>query len=105
MASWLTILDRMLRKLFRRRVWLVLAWLAAACPAAAQQKELTLDDIYGVTNRVNFNGTPVPAFAWIDGEHYAWARPGADRGLVEWMSVDAASGAASPLFDAARLES
>src|SRR5512141_1417208 len=91
----------MVRKLFRRRFWAVVAWLLAmAAPAAAQQKLLTLDDIYGVTTRVNFSGTPVPAFAWIDSDHYAWPRP-AGGGLVDWMSVSASSGATAPLCGSA----
>jgi dipeptidyl-peptidase 4 len=90
-------------------VWVALAWLAAVCPAAAQQKLLTLDDIYGVTTRVNFSGAPVPAFTWIDREHYAWPRPSANRAVVEdalvdWLSVNAETGAATPLFDADKAE-
>src|SRR4051794_5909429 len=84
---------------------LVAALVLFSLPLVAQQKLLTLDDIYGTTNRVNFSGTPAPAFVWIDGDHYAWPRPGAERGLADWMSVDAATGSASPLFDAARAES
>jgi dipeptidyl-peptidase-4 len=86
-------------------------WLAAltivlvtAAPAA-QQKSLTLDDIYGPTGRVNFSGAPAPTIEWIDGDHYAWARPaGEGRGTIDWMTVTAASGIAAPLFDAARAE-
>src|SRR5205085_2137819 len=62
-----------------------------------QQKQLTLDDIYGVASRVNFDGTPVPAFAWIDGEHYAWPRPAGGGGLAEWMSVSADTAATTML--------
>ncbi len=86
----------MRRKLFRRGLWLVAACLLAPPPLSAQQKLLTLDDIYGVDARVNFGGTPVPAFSWIDADHYAWPRPGADRGMVEWLSVNAETGAAAP---------
>lgn len=79
--------------------------LVTAAPAA-QQKLLTLDDIYGPTNRVNFSGAPAPAIEWIDGSHYAWARPAADgRGAVDWMNVSADTGVTAPLFDAARAES
>ena len=95
----------MVRKLFRHSVWLAIAWLSTAVPASAQQKMLTLDDIYGPAARVAFSGTPAPAFAWIDGDHYAWPRPTADRGVVDWMSVNAATGAATPLFDAGKAES
>src|SRR5215470_12217477 len=72
--------------------------------AAAQERLLTLDDIYGLTGRVNFSGTPPPQFTWIDGGHYAWPQPESDRQLVDWMSVVAASGETSPLFDAARAQ-
>src|SRR5262249_5104231 len=78
--------------------------LVTAVPAA-QQKQLTLDDIYSPTNRVNFSGEPAPTIAWIDGTHYAWARPSSDgRGAVDWLNVSADTGVASPLFDAARAE-
>jgi dipeptidyl-peptidase-4 len=79
--------------------------LFSSVPLLAQQKSLTLDDIYGPTARVNFSGTPAPAFAWIDGSHYAWPRPIAgDRGLVDWLKVDAATGSSVPLFDQAKAE-
>jgi len=94
----------MVRKLFQRGAWLALACVLTAAPAAAQQKLLTLDDIYGVTTRVNFSGAPVPTFAWIDGDHYAWPRPAGERGVVDWMSVTAGAGASVPLFDAAKAE-
>jgi dipeptidyl-peptidase-4 len=81
-----------------RKLLLALVCLAAA-PASAQQK-LTLDDIYGVTTRVNFSGEPVPAYAWIDDDHYAWPRP-AGGGLVDWMSVSAATGATASLCGSA----
>jgi len=71
----------------------------------AQQKLLTLDDIYGPTNRVNFSGAPAPTIEWIDGTHYAWGRPAADdRGAVDWLNVSADTGVTAPLFDTARAE-
>jgi dipeptidyl-peptidase-4 len=90
---------------FRRRSWLPLALAFVAATASAQQKLLTLDDIYSPTTRVNFSGTAAPAFAWIDGSHYAWPRAIADDPRsVEWLSVDAATGSSRPLFDAAKAE-
>jgi len=89
----------MLRKLCRG--WLTCACLfALAAPASAQQRLLTLDDIYGAAPRAGFSGTPAPAFTWIDGDHYAWPRPTGDRGIVDWVSVTAASGATAPLCGA-----
>jgi dipeptidyl-peptidase-4 len=73
--------------------------------AAAQEQLLTLDDIYGLAGRVNFSGTPSPQYTWIDGGHYAWPQPESERQLVDWMSVVAASGETTPLFDAAKAQS
>jgi len=76
--------------------------LALAQPLAAQQKLLTLDDIYAPAGRTNFSGTPGPEITWIDGGHYATARGG--RTGVDWIKVDAATGAETPLYDAAKME-
>jgi dipeptidyl-peptidase-4 len=75
--------------------------LAVSGSVAAQRKALSLDDIYDPGKRVNFNGTPAPDIAWIDGTHYAWGR--AARGGIDWMKIDAATGSETPLFDAARM--
>jgi dipeptidyl-peptidase 4 len=78
--------------------------LVTAAPAA-QQKLLTLDDIYSPTARVNFSGGPAPTIDWIDGDRYAWARPsGEGRSAIDWMNVSAATGVAEPLFDSAKAE-
>jgi dipeptidyl-peptidase-4 len=93
----------MVRRLAGLAVAFAVAWLCT--PLSAQQKTLTLDDLYNPATRVNFSGTPAPAFAWIDGGHYAWPRPDAsESGTVDWLKVDAATGATMPLFDAARAE-
>lgn len=87
----------------RRRGWLAaVVVLATSAAASAQQRTLTLDDIYDPARRVNFSGNPPPNLTWIDPTRYAWPSSGADG--VEWMSVDAADGRARPLFDAARME-
>src|ERR1700693_3230550 len=70
--------------------------------AAAQQKTLTIGDIYDPSTRENFSGNVPADVAWIDGTHYAQPRTGA--GDVAWVSVDAASGGERPLYDAARME-
>jgi dipeptidyl-peptidase 4 len=81
--------------------FLLFSALTAAAPAAAQQKLLTLDDIYDPAARVNFNGRPAPSIFWIDDGHYARTRSGASG--LEWVKVDAASGGEQPLFDAAKM--
>src|SRR5438132_6132814 len=85
------------------RLCVVALLLAIAGPAAAQQKLLTLDDIYGPAARVNFAGHPPQGLTWIDASHYAWPRDAADGDGVQWMKVDAASGSTQPVFDAGKM--
>ena len=95
----------MVTRLLRYGFLTALTILLASAVPVAQQKPLTLDDIYGPTNRVNFSGAPAPTIDWIDGNHYAWGRPSAEqRGAIDWVSVAADTGATAPLFDAARAE-
>jgi dipeptidyl-peptidase-4 len=82
----------------------VVAILLVSAPVLAQQRLLTLDDIYGPSNRVTFSGTPPPQLTWIDGTHYAWPEAQGDREFVDWMSVAAVTGNASPLFDAGKAQ-
>ena len=83
-------------------ILLVLAFAAAlhAHAAAAQQKLLTLDDIYGPGGG-RFNGRAEARLTflenpWLDDGHYLW--PG-DEAASPWLKVDALSGASEPLFD------
>ena len=70
--------------------------------ANAQQRLLTIDDIYDPARRVNFSGNPTPAITWIDGTHYARSQNGS--GGAEWLKIDATTGSQTPLFDPARME-
>jgi dipeptidyl-peptidase-4 len=87
------------------------AGLAAAlvlAPAAhAQQKRLTIDDIYDPEKRADFTGnTPNPAtLIWIDDDTYLWPKtdPKAPKS-AEWLRVRASNGAAEPLFEPRRME-
>ena len=81
--------------------------LTGAAPAAgaaqAQQKLLTLDDIYDPGRRVNFSGD-AGARRSPGSTASLRCRPRGDRGGVDWMKVDAATGVETPLFDAAKME-
>ena len=100
----MTILEVMRRAI---RVWcpaaigILLLW-TLAIPIVAQQKRLSIDDIYDPGRRVNFSGVPAPEITWIDGTHFA-SISGA-RGSGDWLKVDAAGGASAPLFDASKME-
>src|SRR5437763_16734927 len=69
---------------------------------SAQQKLLTIDDIYDPAKRITFSAA-APLATWIDASHYATARAAGEHG-VDWMGVDAGSGSTAPLFDAAKRE-
>ena len=99
----MTILEGMSLQAIRRRAALAAMVLcAAAATVSAQQKLLTLDDIYGTENRVNFSGRPATGLTWIDATRYAWPRPATSG--VDWTTVEAVSGRTEPLFDAAKME-
>jgi dipeptidyl-peptidase-4 len=86
---------------------LVLAVLSTlgAPPARAQQKALTLDDIYEPQRKVEFGGHPVTGLLWIDDTHYLWPRTDPQADTTEMLRVDALTGRTEPLFDVPRFES
>jgi dipeptidyl-peptidase-4 len=70
---------------------------------AAQERLLTLDDIYDPVKRINFNGSPPLNLMWLsDGEHYLQSKT--SDGRTQLMKVEATTGAAVPFFDSARME-
>ena len=70
----------------------------------AQNKLLTMDDIFDPGNRVNFSGT-VPNIRWLkDGRHYLLANEPSKRDLPRLQKVDAATGEATAFFDAAKMQ-
>jgi dipeptidyl-peptidase-4 len=79
-----------------------IATLTGAMAAQAPQRLLTVDAIYHPERRVAFGGVPAPDITWIDDATYLVPRRAA-RG-IEWAKVTADTGAATPLFDAAQME-
>jgi dipeptidyl-peptidase-4 len=71
--------------------------------AQAQQPALSIDTIFNPATRVDYAGTPTTNMTWLDDTTWLQTRRG-NRG-VEWVKVNAATGQATPLFDAARMES
>lgn len=70
--------------------------------AQAPPRALTIDAIYDPDRRVDFSGAPATTLRWIDEATYLQTRR--VGGGVEWLTVDAASGRASMLFDPSRME-
>jgi len=73
------------RSLCRRAVLSAVLALVVARTSAAQQKLLTIDDIYDPQKRANFDGHPMTGLAWIDDSHYAWPREAATGDGVDWL--------------------
>jgi len=76
----------------------------AAAPSQAQNKLLTIDDIFDPAKRVNFNGT-TPAVRWLkDGNHYLLTNEASRRDVPRLQKVNAATGEAVAFFDTAKMQ-
>jgi dipeptidyl-peptidase-4 len=72
--------------------------------AQSQQKLLTIDDIFDPVRKVSFGGT-TPTVRWLkDGNHYLITNDSARRDVPRLQKVNAATGAATPFFDAAKMQ-
>jgi len=83
----------------------ILLLLALSFPTRAQDKQLTIDDIFDPSpaKRVNFNGTPSSPRWLKDGTHYIVASK--DRNAFpRLLKVNAVTGESQPFYDAARME-
>lgn len=82
----------------------ILALILFQAPGAlAQNKLLTIDDIFDPVKRVNFSGT-VPTVRWLkDGKHYLLTDP-SKKGAAKIQKVAAATGEVVPFFDTAKMQ-
>ncbi len=82
----------------------VLLLLTVGFPVCAQEKVLTIDDIFDPVKKVNFSGT-LPNIRWMkDGRHYVLTNDKDQKNVPRLQKVNAMTGEASPLFDVARME-
>jgi dipeptidyl-peptidase-4 len=71
--------------------------------ALAQDKALTIEEIFHPDKKVNFSGTPPADVEWLaDGEHYLQSKKEGDSTTL--LKVNARTGDAAPFFDAAKME-
>lgn len=70
----------------------------------AQNKLLTLDELYGASGRVNFSGNQVIGLTWLDGQHYLQRKTDAATGQAQLLKVNALTGEAAPFYDLAKAE-
>ena len=71
--------------------------------ASAQEKLLTIEDIYDPVKKVDFTGTPVNPRWLKDGVSYLQTNP-PNSGKPRILKVNALTGEAVPFFDAAKME-
>ena len=70
----------------------------------AQNKLLTIDDIFDPVKKVNFSGS-TPTIRWLkDGNHYLLTNEAGKHDLPRLQKVNAATGEAVPFFDVAKMQ-
>src|ERR1043166_7144279 len=88
------------KRLFSLLALVLLCWPASA---RAQQRELTIDDIFDPARRINFSGSPPTNLVWTnDGDFYLQSK--SEAGATQLLKVNARTGKTAPLFDAAKME-
>src|SRR5215470_5044700 len=71
----------------------------SSAAALAQDKILTIDDLFDPAKQVNFSGNPPSGLRWLkDGTSYLQFQSG------QLMRVNAITGAMKPFYDAAKME-
>jgi dipeptidyl-peptidase-4 len=74
-------------------------------PSRAQEKTLTIDDIFDPVKKVDFNGTPMPGLRWLrDGAHYLQPKIDPKTRMGQLLKVDVLTGESVPFYDAAKME-
>src|SRR5262245_54581463 len=63
-------------------------------PAIAQEKLLTLDDLYDPAKRINFGGEQPGRMVWLDENHY----------LLRGNKIEALTGKSQPFYDKSRMQ-
>ncbi|MEW6207368.1 MAG: S9 family peptidase [Acidobacteriota bacterium] len=83
----------------------ILALILVSSSAQAQNKLLTIDDLFDPEKRINFNGSPPAGLVWTnDGAHYLQSKVDASTKMTQLLRVNAATGESAPFFDASRME-
>jgi len=78
--------------------------LLSGTAAHAQNKQLTIDDIFDPVKKVNFDGSR-PTVRWLkDGNHYLITNEASRRDVPRLQKVNAATGEAVPFLDAAKMQ-
>jgi dipeptidyl-peptidase-4 len=86
--------------------WLFAAVFVFSSIAFAQEKLLTIEEIFGdAKTRVAFSGKPTVGMRWlVDGTSYFQMQPVGEGGQLGLYRIDAKTGSAALFYDAAKLE-
>jgi hypothetical protein len=90
-------------KVFRRSILLFFIVTSVAVHAVAQNKQLTIDDIYDPQKRVNFSGTPANPRWLKDGVNYIVVSKERNA-FPRLLKVHAVSGRSEPFYNGAKME-
>jgi dipeptidyl-peptidase-4 len=72
---------------------------------SAQDKLLTIDDLYDPQKRVDFSGSPPADLTWLkDGEHYLQRKTDRQTRTTQILKVKARTGESAPFYDTAKME-
>src|SRR3989440_4812317 len=93
-----------MKSIVRKPLILIIVLLVLGSPRVfAQNKLLTIDDIFDPAKRVNFSGTPASPRWLKDGEHYIVVSK--DRNAFpRLLKVNAITGKSEPFYDAAKMQ-
>src|SRR5947209_20187258 len=93
-----------MKSIVRKPLILIIVLLVLGSPRVfAQNKLLTIDDIFDPAKRVNFSGTPANPRWLKDGEHYIVASK--DRNAFpRLLKINAVTGKSEPFYDAAKMQ-
>ncbi|MEO0248221.1 MAG: DPP IV N-terminal domain-containing protein, partial [candidate division WOR-3 bacterium] len=92
-----------MRRRFALSIALIL--LLSLTQLRAQQKLLTLDDLFDPKTRVDFNGSPPLDLTWLkDGEHYLQRKFNRETRTSQLLKVKALTGESAPFYDATKME-
>ncbi len=91
------------RRIISSALALLLLW--PLFPLRAQEKLLTLDDLYDPKTKVDFSGSPPTGLIWLkDGVHYLHGKSDRAEGTGQLLKVNALTGQTAAFFDAAKME-
>ncbi len=84
---------------------IILCFALLSAAALAQDKSITIDDLFDPVKRVNFSGNPPAGLRWLnDGAHYLQAKSDPETGSWQLLKINAQTGNATPFYNVQKME-